>query len=163
MTMTIPTSYTETSLAAFMLAELGDVALALDMTLAKLAEPVNDAMLVYGITDIVDATDIDKIRKIARVEAWKAAAKNVAADYAYSEGGASYSRNQMQDMILKQLSLAEQDASGYYAAFQIAVGTVEFPDNPYARLNVSDLGGHAPDDFRIGHDRIGDSIIGWHT
>jgi hypothetical protein len=137
--MSIPTSYTEISLATFMLAELGDVALAIDMTLAKLAEPVNDAMLVYGITDIADATDIDKIRKIARVEAWKAAVKQVAADYAYSDGSASYHRNQMHDMILKQLELAEQDAAGYYSAFQIAVGTVNYPDNPYGRLNYGDL------------------------
>ena len=58
MSMSIPTSYTEISLATFMLAALGDVALAIDMTLAKLAEPVNDAMLVYGI-------------RSARSPAWK--------------------------------------------------------------------------------------------
>ncbi len=97
--MAIPTSYTEQSLMNYMheaLSGVGDV-LGFDPPHAY-AEPVNEALLVYGTDDIATvtgATNIRKLRAIARVEAWRKVMATTSGDYDFRrEDGAQYSRSQ---------------------------------------------------------------------
>lgn len=138
--MTPPTIYTEATLAAFMIAELGQTGSALGLTnAASFTEAVNDAMVEYGVTDISTATNIKKIRAIAKYMAWKTAMTTVASDYNYSEGVASFSRGSMIDSISKRLSLAEQEAMPYLSTYTIGTATLDFPQNPYKRFNLEDM------------------------
>lgn len=139
MTITVPTVYTDVTLEAFMVDALGDVATALGIVASDLDEAVINTLMAYGETLVANCTDMAKIRAISRVEAWKVAAKNVAADYNFSEGNASYSRSQMHDMIAKELAQAIQDAAGYISGYSIETGTMTWKQDPYSRFNWADL------------------------
>lgn len=128
--MTLTAIYTDVTIAQWMLTQLGGVGEALNLTVASF--DTEEVLRQYGTTDFSLATDIDKLRLVARFVAWSRALDEVAADYNFSEGGASYQRSQMYDMIAKQVD----NARGEYP---IESATIDYPDNPYTRLNLSDL------------------------
>lgn len=71
--MSIPVAYTPEMLAQYMHNVLGKTATALGWTaLDSYEEAVTSATLAYGVTDLVEATDIPKLRAVARMEAWRA-------------------------------------------------------------------------------------------
>jgi hypothetical protein len=134
--VTLPTSYDETNLAAYQLVVLGDVGSVLGFTTASFAEAINDTLLAYGVVDIADATDIARLRSLARVEAWKLALVGAASKYDVSDGTQSLKRSQLMGQIRAALSLAETDASAYIDDGSSTVGrsTVVYADDPYARV-----------------------------
>lgn len=139
--MTPPTVYTETTLAEFMLSELGATAAAVGLTLAGLAEAVNEAMLVYPCVVMADATNIQKIRAIARVEAWRAVCNQVAGDYDFADAGASYSRSQALQNAQKRLDQALADAAQYYPGYQVGTAKISFTNDPYKTPDITLIGG----------------------
>jgi hypothetical protein len=129
--MPVPTAYTESTLAEYMLTVLSGTADALQITLGDLGEAVIEVLLKYGVNDISAAMDMTKLRCLARVEAWKAAADMVAADYDFSEGAVSYHRSQMSQQIAIRLSQAERDAAPYDPSNEVGVVAVDYVQNPY--------------------------------
>lgn len=139
--MTLPFAYTESTLAEFMLGELGVTATATGVTLSDLAEAVNETMLVYGCTDLATALDMRKIRAIARVEAWRTVCNAVAGDYDYSDAGASYSRSQALKNATQRLDESLARAAAYYPTYQATLSELTFTDDPYRTPDITLSGG----------------------
>ena len=132
--MALPTSYTESELRTYMLGVTSAVANAVGWTATNFTEAVNDAMSAYGVTDIALATDIAKLRSIAKVEAWRAVADATVADFQFSADGGSYNRQQIHQQAVAALERAENDAvdKGYIdvTAPAITLGAMKHSD-PY--------------------------------
>ncbi len=136
--MTPPILYTEKSLAEFMNAELGKVAILLGYAVGALdagsyAEQVNEAILRYGVTVIGSCTDIMKIRALARVEAWRKACNDLTTTYKFSSDGSSFERetifNQAATNLNRVLALAlVYDTTGAYV---IRITRLKPVNDPY--------------------------------
>jgi len=128
-----PTVYTEATLATFMLAELGDVAGVLAWTgQANVQEAINEALLVYGVSAIADATDIPKLRTLARREAWRRAVSSLLTRYDFSNPEGEYKRSQMVKAAATSLAQAEADAMPYDPNIGAAIITaIEHSADPY--------------------------------
>jgi hypothetical protein len=110
----VPSAYTAEELAAFIVAELGDVGTALGWNphTSQVAEAVNDVGLILQVDDVVDAPDVRAVRANARIVGWRAAAKAVAAQYTFSEeNGVKYDRSDLQKMVIAALGIAEAEAA----------------------------------------------------
>ncbi|HEY3310561.1 MAG TPA: hypothetical protein VGK00_02870 [Anaerolineales bacterium] len=141
--MTPPTVYTEKTLSDFMHQELGKVAVILAYTVGagdagSYAEAVNETLLKYGQVLIANATDISKIRALARVEAWKKACNDLAALYKFTSDDASYERNQIFDQAEKNLGMALTLSLPWDAGYQINVTRVRPVHDPYRYLPEED-------------------------
>ncbi len=131
--MALPTSYTDLTLAAFMQDELKAVATALGWTAAaSYDEAVNETVLVYGVTDIVLSTNILKLRALARVQAWHAAAAATAGDFNFQADGGRYDRSQMHEHCQRMLALTELEAEPYLTRASAVVSPIVYPQDPYA-------------------------------
>ena len=109
--MALPAVYTESALASYMLATLGEVAGVLGLDALEIIEAVNDALLAYGTADIAQATDIPRLRAAARVAVWRLALARASSLYQFSADGASYHRQQMTEHIRAMLVREEADAA----------------------------------------------------
>lgn len=122
--MAAPTTYTETELATFMLAELGNVAAALGWAVQTNVQPaIDETLLVYGVDSIAEVTGRENIRKLrafARVEAWRLAVNSLAADYDFKADGGDYKRSQLHDQAGQALERAQADA----AEFDVSVNVI---------------------------------------
>jgi hypothetical protein len=108
------TSHTEASLAAYMLAELSDVATVLGWTTqTPLQHALDKTARAYGVADIADATDMDKLEALAAVEAWAAAARALASRIDMEADGGRFDRAKLHEHALKQLAQARRDARSY--------------------------------------------------
>ena len=130
--MPVPTSYTEETLSQFMFDILGatGVALSLDPEV-NFAEAVIQTLVDYGISEIDAATDIFKIRAIARVHAWEVALATVASDYNFADGGARFDRGQMHDHIIKMRDAALFAAIPYLSDYQVRAEGISHTQDPY--------------------------------
>jgi len=129
--MAAPTSYTEQTLADFMLTCLQDVATQLGWTaLADVQEAINETLLAYGVTTIAGATDIRKLRALARREVWHQVASATAGDYDFTADGATYNRSQVHAQALQEFQAASADA-GAFEGFQVEATAVEYEHDPY--------------------------------
>lgn len=130
--MALPSSYTENTLRDYMLSVTATVAGALGWTAVNFTEAVTDALVGYGVTDIAQATDMAKLRSLAKVEAWRAVADATVADYNFSADGGSYSRQQVHQQAVAALQRAEAEAvaRGYAYAPAIVLGSLQHSD-PY--------------------------------
>ena len=129
--MPIPTAYTEESLGEYMLSVLGLVGSVLGYTSASFAEEVIDAVLAYGVSDIAQATDIKKLRGLAKIAAWQKASAGLIAFYDYSADGGSFDRSQMQAMAEKALAQAHADALLYDPNYQVGIVRARPVNDPY--------------------------------
>lgn len=142
--MTVPTAYTEASLAEFMIAALGDLGADLGLTGpgADFDEAINDVLIAYGADDIADiagASNIAKLRALARVQAWRLAVVQAAARYDMSDGTQSLKRSQLMGAAEKALAIAEADAAVYGTSddgsgYSVAVDAIVYSSDPYAYL-----------------------------
>lgn len=137
--MALPTIYDEYLLGTYMQEAVKGVADALKLELTDFDEAVNDTLLAYGVTNIAQATDIAKLRALAKVEAWRTVVNRAAnqIDYGQSNGvavaGSYEKRSQLHDQAEKALERAVSDAerSGYLSdsgGFVIEVGKMTFSD-----------------------------------
>ncbi len=111
--MAAPVVYTEATLLTFMLDTMGSVATTLGMSDYMLQEAVNDTLLAYRVADSADATDIPRLRALARVAAWRTALAQASTYYDFSADGATYNRAEITRHIRAMLALAEADAAAY--------------------------------------------------
>lgn len=152
--MPIPVSYSEDELAAFMLAELGDVGADLGLSTAEddvkgplgdFTEPVNDVLLDYGTDDIASiegTTNIKTLRAIGAVHAWRLAQKRAAARYDMTDGTQRLNRGQVFAAIQKQLQQAERIAGALGATstasrLVVKVGRMQYAEDPYQPIDES--------------------------
>jgi hypothetical protein len=101
----IPSVYDEAGLATFLLAEARSVAAAFGWaSQADVQEVINETLLAYGsISDISGATDIRKLRVIARYYIWKAAVEQAAGKIPVSAGtGTGCSSKRWQRLIWRR-------------------------------------------------------------
>ena len=111
----LPSSYSETELADYMLAVTQAVSSVLGLTSDSFDEAVNDTLIGYGVEDIAEATDISKLRCLARVFAWRTMVEATAAEHDYStDTGQSpqyFKRNQIHQNAQEALVRAEKEAT----------------------------------------------------
>lgn len=142
--MPVSASYTEGTLAAFMVTELSDIGTALgwSTTTDQLFEAVNDALYGYfgtSVQPIANASNMPKLRALARVAAWKAAIKALASRYQFSTDGQSFQRQQMQDMAKNALAEAEREAAAYgLPEYSATIDKVSRPHDPYTWVPYGD-------------------------
>jgi hypothetical protein len=140
--MAVPTAYTEDTLAEYMHSALREVATTLGFAPGDgdYDEAVNEALLAYGVTDIAEATQIAKLRTLARREAWRQAQSAAAARFDFSADGGDYSRSQLHKQITTNLERAEADAAPYATvAYRISRKAIRFNDAYSAASEGADL------------------------
>lgn len=77
--MSVPSSVNVNELAAYMHAELANVATALALTVpASYEHAITRALIAYGVQDVGSATDVPRILALAVVEAWRMATNQLA-------------------------------------------------------------------------------------
>lgn len=129
--MPAPASYNETTLAAYMVQTLGDLATTLGITTAAMAEAVIDVALACGVTDVADATDVAQVRALARVAALRRAQTAAASWYDFAADGGDYKRSQVMAQLDSLLKAAEADAMNYSESYAVGVGTLSYAGDPY--------------------------------
>jgi hypothetical protein len=142
----IPSVYDEAGLATFLLAEARSVAAAFGWaSQADVQEVINETLLAYGsISDISGATDIRKLRVIARYYIWKAAVEQAAGKIPVSIGGQRWDRDRLQQQALAAFNLAKDAASIYIADIESRVDTS--PES----IQVAYIGPPSHDPYRAG-------------
>lgn len=138
--MAAPTAYTEETLKAYMHTVLGAVATALEWSVAggQYDEPVNEVLLAYDVTDIANATNVRKLRALARREAWRAAVNSLASNYNFSADGARHDLSQVYEQAQKQLEAAEADTLAYDPDYAVTLGTMDTTYDPYEPVDVTE-------------------------
>lgn len=146
--MPAPTGYTEKSLAAFMLVELADVGAALawradgaafpGTTTPQLVEAVYDSQLMLATTDIANviADDIPRLRAVARVNAWRAICKSLAARIRISTDGQSLDFAVLYQQARENLKVARAALASFAGDDDIIVGTLKREIDPYTRETI---------------------------
>jgi gamma-glutamyl:cysteine ligase YbdK (ATP-grasp superfamily) len=132
--MTVPSSYTEANLKSLMVAELGNVGAVLGWTTAtaQIQEAVYDALIAYGVSAIADATDANKLRAVAKREAWRAAVNGLVTLVTFSVDGESVNRSDYLKNAREALELAEVVAASYGVSdVSVSVSSVIVAGNPY--------------------------------
>jgi hypothetical protein len=130
--MPVPTAYTETTLADFMATQLGNFPALFGWTSpASYQEAVNETLFSYGVTAITSATNIRKLRALARVEAGKLVISELASKYKFQADGSSFEQQQMHEMASKNLAAAERDAMPYTTDYSASVGVIGWTEDPY--------------------------------
>lgn len=118
-------------LRQFMLRRLGNVANIFNWTdyssNGPLSEYAVDVLLEYGVDDILDATDLAKLRAIATYYAWKAALDNASTVYDFEADEGKYKRSQLFSQINKRLDSAADDMAKH---FPVLLPTVYIYDTP---------------------------------
>ena len=140
--MQVPSSYNEASLRAYVVTALGAVATVLGWTPLDLRveNACIDALFMYGASTPEEATDVAKLRLLARVAAWRAVISDVTADYDFSADGASYNRSKVHAQALSSLKQAEADVMAQgYSMYNAYIDPIVYRHDPYAVYSLDDL------------------------
>ena len=134
--MPVPSIYTEPALRAFVVRELGATATVLgwDESAWDVEEAVNDALLQYhgGAGTIGDATDVARLRVLARFAAWRAAVGGLAHKVSAAAGDQRMDLDKHFRQAGEMLALARSDASAYgVGGFAVTVGRLVHTQSPY--------------------------------
>jgi hypothetical protein len=103
--MPAPSSYSESSLAALMVNELGAVGVSLGLTTsaALITQGVTAVERVLGVSDVATATDMALVESAARWQAWLAAEAAAVNQYDVKAGTSSLTRGQTFEHIRARL------------------------------------------------------------
>ena len=109
--MALPASYTEATLKAFMHTEAADIGTVLGWTVVagSYDEPLNDALVGYGLDDVTTVTgraNLGKLRAHARAAVWASAVKTLGAWVNHSADGRSFSDGDLQARAKENYQLA---------------------------------------------------------
>ena len=140
--MAVPTGYTEATLKAYMQAALGATATSLGWTVAlgSYDEPMNEALLRYGTTDVTSISGISnliKIRALARREAWAAVLAEVSSDYDFEDEAGRNDRSQVHRMAEKNYARTVSEAMVYDPDYEVTPVTIDY-DDPYQAYDEND-------------------------
>lgn len=136
--MALVTSYTEKTLADFLNTVLGPTASALGWSsgaddAGDYEEPVNDILIAYGVQDVSEATDIPKVRVLARWIAWRWAADALASRYNTVVGGESLARRALYENAVKQRDywLSAATSTGLIEEYAVTLTSIVHADDPH--------------------------------
>lgn len=137
--MSVPTTYTESTLKAFMVGRIGQYAglLSLAADDDSLDDAVIATMLALGLTDLATvstASGVVALRAVARREAWRAALEKCADLYDYSDPTGSNSQQQIYEHCLQQWQLCAGEAARYDPSDGSATIDIDYVDafqDPY--------------------------------
>lgn len=143
--MALPAGYSELTLAQYMHGSLGATAALLgwdepdESVTAPYDEAVNDALLLYGVSDIDQATEIKKIRIAARLAIWQRVLDWSYSLNDFSTDGDSFKFSGIKDAAMKRVKALEQEAAGVGittgAAPTLRIYDMVYPDDPYIVLS----------------------------
>ena len=133
--MALPAAYSEQQLGVYMASVLGPTATALvwsvgDNDAGSFAEAVNDVLLAYGVATIAEATDIGKVRAIARWQAWRWAADALASKFDISTDGQSLSRSQLYQQAVLARDAAFSAVVPHLAVYALTAVPIIHTDDP---------------------------------
>lgn len=131
--MAVPSSYDEHDLADYMHSVLGKTATILGWTTDSYAEAVNDAALLYGVSDVADATDIAKLRACARLAAWQAVEADTVGYHDFSEDQQSFRMHQVHVQAVAKVKEARREAARH------GVNTVAMTTTTIRRISPYDV------------------------
>lgn len=134
MAATVPTSYTDQTLAEYMHGLLAEMAAALGWSVdnGDYDDPILDCLIEYGnVSYVADCTDIKKLRCLARVAVWDKVVAATSGDFNFSADGASYSREQVHNHAVARLAAAKTAALPYLSSNTIEIYTADYPNDPY--------------------------------
>jgi len=139
--MPAPSSYSESMIRDYMYSTTKGVVDVINWTANDFVEPVNDLLIAYGVDTINDATDIAKLRAMAKIEAWRAMVSATSGEFDYSSDSGQtalhYKRSQLHEQAKAALTLAQGDAvtaghvSSSDTSHSIQFGQLIYSD-PYA-------------------------------
>jgi hypothetical protein len=143
--MALPASYTEKTLADYMVTVLGPIATTLGWAAGaadagSFAESVNEVLIALPEHDLAKYTSvvqIAQVRAFAKRAAWKAAVGALAARFDSSSDGLNANRSQQYQHALHQLGLAEADAMLYDDNYKVKLGRLKTYD-PYQPYHTPD-------------------------
>lgn len=146
--MAVPTTYTEQSLAVFMASVIGDVAMEIppagwdvtDTTAGDYQNAVDETLIHYGVSDIVAATDIPKIRAIARWQVWQAVYDALAGTHDISGDGQNLQLSQVPANVEGRLSRALQAAAKYLPDYALTLTPIVRKDGYVVTGDASEWG-----------------------
>jgi hypothetical protein len=139
--MPVPTSYSESQFAAYLVTTLDTLEQVLnwDQGDPRVREAVADALLDYGVSDIADATDIRKLRALGRRAIWRAVANATAGFYAFTDvGQQQFSRQQIHDHAVAMLKQAEVESLEWSLSYAASSSTISRITDPYIVLPDSE-------------------------
>ena len=136
--MPVPVSYTEEELVAYQHAVLGKTATVLDWTVSggDYDEAVIDALVLYGVSTIAAATDIDKLRACARLAVWRAVAADTAGYNDVAEDQQSFKLSQVHDHAASMVKRERVNAIKYGIEYEVTVERIRHI-NPYVVVDDS--------------------------
>lgn len=125
-------SYTEITLAQFMVNALGQAGADLDATFATISEAVNETLDRYGVSDVATATDIPKLRALARAAAWEWATDQYVTRYGVTLDGQSLQRQQLYTQAKERAAYWTARTAGHgVVGFNVRSRPIVRPQNPY--------------------------------
>lgn len=133
----VPAAYVKSSdLAGYMHRQLGTVADVLGWTVpGSYEDTIDETLLAYGVDSIGDATDIRKLRTLARREVWRSVMQATASHIDVQLDGESLDQSQVHTHARQQFQIAADavDTAGYDdlgtpAAY---VASVNYRHDPY--------------------------------
>lgn len=136
--MSIPTAYSELTLAQYMHMELGPVAKVLEYPepaedAGVYHEAVNEVALAAGVSDISQAGDLRKVRALARREAWAMAVKALSTHYNFSADGARHDQSQMHAQAKVALDQAISDCLVLgLGGYSVSIDNLDYRHDPYS-------------------------------
>lgn len=138
--MPAPLSYSEVDLAAFMVDELADVAVALGWTATtpRLVRALYAVERACGVADIGAAIDPAQVEALAAREAWRAAMGAAAAQVDSSvPGGPNLKASGLYTQCYGNFLAASTAAMAYDPANVIGVASVTYAPDVYGPLDTS--------------------------
>lgn len=142
--MPVPTQYSESLFADYLVSVLGDFAtvLAWDMGSQQVQEAVADALLELGAVSIASVTttfQIRGLRALGRRAIWRAVVQATAGFYAFTDvAQQQFSRQQINDHALKALELAETECLEWSPSYAVTIVSVKRPSDPYVVIPDSE-------------------------
>lgn len=130
--MGTPTSYSEGSLEAYMLEVTDAIGASFGLGISDFAEALDSTLLAYGVTDVADATDMLKLRSIAKVNAWRVVLSKT------GQGADIF------EAVLANLKAAERELASYAQQitspeYQMQVTELNYTQDPYNQVFIGDL------------------------
>lgn len=109
------------TLSEYLTAYLGDIVTDLNISASAISFAVDESISAYGVDTEADATDLDKLHKLAKVEMWKRIMLLNSANFDVSSDGNSYKSSQIFDFAKQNYLNALSDASEYLDAYTVEV------------------------------------------
>ena len=103
---------------------------------------VADSLELYGVSLEAQATDTEKLHKLATYAVWAQAQRDVSLKYNVTVDNQRLDRKGMHEMVSKNLSEAWAEAMPYLSAYQIGVEEITVSQDPYSYSEDRDEAGN---------------------